>query len=231
MPHTVSKEMDLEDSSDSKDTEPEEEVTNEKKLKVPTCMACQTLMTPRTVDGDWFWGCPRFPECRGPTRRRPEVPEVLKEAVRRSWKKQTKKKEEEQAKGCTHSLTRDWHNGSGSGTKCLLCKAEIKRTPAEEGSQTKSKGQKAKKKEEQEQLIDQVNQIREGVLTISRLLEDATKKETTEATRKALLRTVNRQLTTEVATPVEIMAALLETSDAEKGASAATASGARGSGR
>ena len=65
----------------------------------PSCTACGTVMAPKTSEGEWFWGCPKFPECRGPTKKKPPVPEPLREAVRKSWKVKAREAEQASAEG------------------------------------------------------------------------------------------------------------------------------------
>ena len=76
-------------------------------------------MMPRCRDSEWFWGYQGYPECRGPTRRTPEIPQKLKEAAMARWRKEGAAAKAEERPECLHTLTKRWGHSAGKGKKCL----------------------------------------------------------------------------------------------------------------
>ena len=108
--------------------------------------------------------------------------------------------------------------------KCLLCKQEVgefaKKDAGDKAEKEKKAKSKPKEKEKEEQrktmLAENITQIREGVQTVSHLLEEASKKSVDEASRRALIRTAARQLTMEIGNPAEVLGAMLELEEEEE---------------
>ncbi|MDW7674669.1 MAG: topoisomerase DNA-binding C4 zinc finger domain-containing protein [Bacillota bacterium] len=45
--------------------------------RAPSCPSCSTKMVLRYSDYGWFWGCQRFPKCRGLVNLRPGDRDLL----------------------------------------------------------------------------------------------------------------------------------------------------------